>query len=101
MWTVPASSWAFSPHIIDLDGVVPAASCKYIWVIRIPFNAENTIRVAAMITALLHLEHNTLGMLIIHSNILVLTCRCQQVALRVVVNCVQLVLWVVLTISLV
>jgi len=48
----------------------------------------------------LHLEHETLRVLVIDSHIRILTCGGQERALSVVVDCIELVVWVVLAASL-
>jgi len=54
---------------------------------------------AAEDSSVLHLEHKTLRVLVIDSNILVLACGGKEIAVGVVVDGVELVRWVVLAVS--
>lgn len=75
VWTVEAHDRALSSDIVKMNRVVPATGCNYIWIIAIPAYAKDSIGVSAVKPVFFHLEHDTLRVLIIYANILVLACR--------------------------
>ena len=74
---IPTRGWTLLPYIIDLNCVVPSSWCKYVWVVVIPFDAEDTIWMTTLQAAVFHFENDTFSMFVVDTYIFVFSCTCK------------------------
>lgn len=100
MWSINASNWSFFPNIVYLDCIVPTSGCNSVLTQWIKFYAKNPIGMTWHFSVFLHSKDNGFGLFVIKSNIFIFSSRGQESTFTVVVYCVELVIWVILTNSL-